>query len=386
MHIGIVGPCSSGPLADHLPGYGGVDLGWGGYPIVELVRALIGRGHYVSVVTLSPDLSTPRILKGPSLTYYVYPTRLKRKMRDLFKAEREYLREGILLAKPDILHAHWTYEFALACLETRLPMVVTTHDNAFQQLRFSKDLYRLGRLYIQMEVIRRAKFLTAVAPYLADSLHWLAKTEIEVIPNAINFIQSNGIEHAAESRTLKIATVLNGWGNRKNPKAAIKAFNLVQRELPDAKMLMFGDGYEEGGAADQWSRSKDLSQNIHFRGALPNQQLLTELRQVSILLHPAVEEACPMAVLEGMALGLPVVAGRASGGVPWLLDNGSAGFLTDVTNPKAIAQTLFMCIRQREDRDRKRKNAYRRLEQVFSPAAVAQQYERVYERALTASV
>ena len=100
MHIGIVAPCSSGGLADLLPSGGGADLGWGGYLIATLVRALIERGHRVSVITLSPELTERRILHGPELTYYVYPMRTKKRMRDLFKVERQGLKEGICLAKP----------------------------------------------------------------------------------------------------------------------------------------------------------------------------------------------------------------------------------------------------------------------------------------------
>ena len=69
MHIGIVTACSSGLLSDLLPDSGGVDLGCGGYFIATLVRALVGRGHHVSVVTLSPEIKEPRILEGPNLTY-----------------------------------------------------------------------------------------------------------------------------------------------------------------------------------------------------------------------------------------------------------------------------------------------------------------------------
>src|SRR5688500_12562778 len=121
MHIGIVSPCSSGPLADILPDSNGVDIGCGVHFMATLVRALISRGHRVSVVTLSPELAQPKLWKGPDLTYYVHPMRTNRKMRDFYKSEREGLKEGIRLAKPDVLHAHWTYEFALACLETGLP-------------------------------------------------------------------------------------------------------------------------------------------------------------------------------------------------------------------------------------------------------------------------
>src|SRR5215471_6071874 len=104
MHIGIVSPCSSGPLADLLPESGGIDLGCGVHFMTTLVRALIERGHRISIVTLSAELARPRILRGPKLTYYVYPMRTQRRMRDLFKLERQGLREGILLSKPDILH------------------------------------------------------------------------------------------------------------------------------------------------------------------------------------------------------------------------------------------------------------------------------------------
>src|SRR6266481_2374999 len=190
MHIGIVSPCSSGPLADLLPGSAALDLGCGVHFMTTLVRALIERGHRISVVTLSAELAHPKILTGPNLTYYVYPMRTQRRMRDLYKMEREGLRTGIRSASPDVLHAHWTYEFAMACLETGLPTLVTSHDNAFQQLRFSRDLFRAGQLYIQIRVIRKSRSLTAVSPYLADSLRWLTKEDIQVIPNPVQLPRS----------------------------------------------------------------------------------------------------------------------------------------------------------------------------------------------------
>jgi glycosyltransferase involved in cell wall biosynthesis len=381
MHIGIVGPCSSGPLAEFLPEFGGKDIGWGGYLVVNVVRALIARGHRVSVVTLSPEITHRQILRGPRLTYYAYPTRTKKRMRDLFELERAGLREGILLAKPDVLHAHWTYEFAMACLETGLPTVITSHDNAFQQVRFSKDLYRLGRLLMQIMVIRKSQVLTAESPYLAHSLQWLAKTEITVIPNAVEVPIKNPCNKGAGG--IKIATILNGWGDRKNPKAAIKAFNLLQQALPEAEMFMFGHDFEERGIAAQWTESKASIRNIHFCGPFPFRDLQRRLQEMSILLHPAREESFGMAVAEAMALGLPVVAGNDSGAVPWLLDEGRAGFITDVRKPEKIAEALLRCVRETQDRKRKQENAYQRVMTLFSPNFVAGQYERTYEKALS---
>jgi L-malate glycosyltransferase len=383
MHIGIISPCSSGPLADLLPESGGVDLGCGVHFMATLVRALIERGHRLSVVTLSEEISEKRIFEGPKLAFYVYPMRSRRRMRDLFKLEREGLREGILRAKPEILHAHWTYEFAMASLDSDLPTLVTSHDNAFQQLRFSKDLYRLGRLYMQIKVVRRAQHLSVVSPYLARTLSWLAIKPVEVIPNPI-FIPRQPVEVRWQSTEMvKIATVLNGWGNRKNPKKAIEAFSRLRRKLPAAQLFMYGQDFEVGGPAAMWASNAGLSENIRFRGFLTPRDLQNELRQMSVLLHPALEEACPLVLLEAMALGIPIVAGRNAGGVPWVLDDGRAGFLTDVSDPDSIFQALIDCIEREDIREEKQKAARERVEKVFSPSSIAGQYEQIYERILS---
>ena len=383
MHVGIVAPCSSGVLADLLPSAGGADLGWGGYLVATLVRALIGRGHRVSVITLSPELTEQRILQGPQLTYYVYPMRAQRRMRDLFKVERQGLKEGILLANPDILHAHWTYEFALACLEMHIPTIITSHDNAFQILRFSRDMYRLGRLYLQIRVMRQARFLTAVSPYLANSLRWLAQTEIKVVPNPVEVPQKAEYYDDQAPGSVRIATVLNGWGKRKNPQAAIQAFYLLRHEIPHAEMFMYGEDFEANGPASQWAASRGLSRNIRFCGFQPHCDLLKKLRGMSILLHPALEESCGMVLLEAMAVGLPVVGGIGSGAVPWVLDEGRAGFLTNVRHPEQIAATLLTCLGQVDERKRKQSNAYERVLSLFSPSAVAEKYEKLYTNALS---
>jgi glycosyltransferase involved in cell wall biosynthesis len=384
MHIGIVAPCQSGPLADLLD-CGGADVGCGGYLVPTLVRALVERRHRVSVITLSSELKERRIFTGPRLTYYAYPMRARRGMRDLYRVERQGLTEGIGLAEPDLLHAHWTYEFALACFDANLPTLVSSHDNAFQGLRFKKDLHRLGRLYIQLRVIRNAHFLTAVSPYLAASLRWLTSTKIAMIPNAIKVTSEAKALVQRAPEPVRIATILNLWLNLKNPTAAIKAFSLLRYKIPEAEMFMYGNDFEEGGIAAQWATSQGLQQNIHFRGFVRNAEMLQEISSMSMLLHPSLEESCPMALIEAMSLGIPVVGGKRAGGVPWVLDEGRAGFLTDVRNPQRIAETMLTCIEQTEEREQRRRNAYDRVLRVFAPHIVAEQYEIMYDKVLASS-
>src|SRR5207247_89428 len=142
----------------------------------------------------------------------------------------------------------------------------------------------------------------------------------------------------------RIATVLNGWGRLKNPKTAINAFSIIRREMPYAELFMYGKDFEEGGSASQWAHARNFHHHIHFRGYVRPPDLHNQLKAMTMLLHPSLEEACPMTLLEAMALGVPVVAGNDAGGVPWVLEEGKAGFLTNVRDPHEIARAILACI------------------------------------------
>jgi glycosyltransferase involved in cell wall biosynthesis len=80
---------------------------------------------------------------------------------------------------------------------------------------------------------------------------------------------------------------------------------------------------------------------------------LTALAEgVDVLVHPSREESQCMVVIEAMAMGLPVIAGKCSGAIPWVLAGGKAGMLVDVTSAKAIARAMQAMIEDTVLRDR----------------------------------
>ena len=112
MRIAIAGQISLRQLADLLDEPAEVPAGLGGTPPLPEVRALIARGHDVSLVTLDPDLTREAVLWGDRLTIHVGPFRLRRAARDGFRIERQFMAGTLLRCRPDV-HAHWTYEYAL---------------------------------------------------------------------------------------------------------------------------------------------------------------------------------------------------------------------------------------------------------------------------------
>lgn len=347
MEIGICGPIEIEPLRGWLDAQTAPPpSGLGGTPVADLARAALGAGWRVQVFTLDPTVPQTATLHGPQLTIHIGHFRPRHRARDLFSPERAYLAQAIQRAKPQIVHAHWTYEFALGALESGVPTVVTAHDAPLRILRLNPTPYRLLRTLMAWQTARRVKHLTAVSTYVADHFrrHFCYSPPIAVIPNGI---LDEWFDAARPSQAgTSFASVLNGWGNLKNGKTLLKAFHLVRQVLPDSQLLLFGPGHGVAEPAETWAIRHGLARGVTFRGVVARQPLREELKQrAQILVHPSLEESFGMTLAEAMALGIPVIAGKDSGAVPGTLDYGKSGVLTDVRSPQLMAAEMIRLAR-----------------------------------------
>ncbi|MEZ0608468.1 glycosyltransferase family 4 protein [Fibrella sp. WM1] len=383
-HIGIVGPVATSQLAPllNLP-MGNVPEGMGGVPVNNQVIELHRRGYRVSVFSNSYDVPAGQTIKlsGPNLDVYFchYRRRARHRVLDLFKAERKGVTEAIQQAKPDMLHAHWQYEWGWAALDSGIPTLVTCHDSPIDVLVSMRDLYRTIRLGMAAYVLRRAKHLTAVSTYTANGVSRFTKRPVRVIPN----FEPNSVFDLYRERQLpnvpSLVMVNNNFDKRKNVGVAMQAFKLFRQKFPVATLNLYGFGFGEGEAAHQWAQAHDCEENVRFHGPTNFNELMQAVSKHDLFLHTALEESCPMVLIEASAMGLPIVAGDKSGGVPWLLSNES-GVLTDITSPQAVCEALEQLASDatyyRAMSQRARQNALDR----FSPGTVVDQYLNAYEQ------
>jgi glycosyltransferase involved in cell wall biosynthesis len=138
--------------------------------------------------------------------------------------------------------------------------------------------------------------------------------------------------------------------------------------------------------AEIWARTKQLSDGVVFRGSLSYGMMLKVLEnEADIFVHTTKEESFSMTTLEAMAKGVPVIGGRDSGGVPWLLDNGTAGALVDINSPEAVAAGMTQLVESPQMYQEFAQRAYQRAVDHFTLDAVAQQYLYAYEGVLQAA-
>ena len=387
--IGMIGPATPVEWTDYRDS--GVDKaamppGIGGTPVNLLTRELLRRGRRVVLFTLDRKITEDIVLRGPKLTVHICPWRNDHPARDLFAAERRSLAAAVRKENVALLHAQWTYEYALAAQSTGLPTVITAHDAPWNVLRHNPIPYRMVRTVMAYQVLSRARRVVGVAPYVADHLrrYMLYRGPRLVIPNGM---PESLFEHPAKERSDTRGTVfaasLVGWSGRKNSEALIEAFARVRATDPDSRLILFGSGHGAGEPAEAWSRERGMASGIEFVGQVSHAELLRRLAaEVHILVHPALEEAQPMALIEAMAMGIPVIAGKRSGGVPWTLDDGRAGVLVDVTHPEEIADQMLRLAADEGERRRWGEAGRRLAVERFHIRSVADAWEAQYEELL----
>ena len=360
--------------------------GFRGIPVSDLARGLILSGHEVAIVTSAVDLQRSVEFDGPSLHLVVVPSRSRARERalDLYAAERRAIGSAARAIEADVIHAHWTYEFAWAALDDGRPTIVTAHDAPLTILRHYRNRYRAVRAVMAGIVRAKVRHLTAVSPYLAE--RWrrqmLYRRPIAVIPNAL----PAGVASIPDEQTSRPLVVLDiaDSSRHKNSVGLLRAFAIARRTVPQAQLRLVGPGLGSDDAIAESARARGLDVGVTFVGPVDRTGVRDELNRASLLAHSSLEESFGLVLIEAMAAGVPVLAGHRSGGVPWVLDEGRAGVLVDVRDPDrfgaAIADMLVNPDRPRHLRE----VALRRVEEEFGLAHVTSLYQHVYERVIDA--
>lgn len=386
MHIGIAGPIILNRFIEYLHlTKDTLTLGMGGTAINLLIKGLLERGHRVSVFTLDRNITEKLRIDGPRLTVYVAPFRKKAAIRMLDLMYREWYTLSKLMkeAAPDIVHAHWSYEYAVAAIISGLPHLITLRDHVITIVRLTRSSYRLMRLLMDSWVRRNGQNFTVNSPYLAGKIKNIKNPPV-IIPNPVERSQLAHNEREKPKHTLKVFSALTGWSAIKNPENGIKGFQMARKKiLKSFEYHLFGPGYEEKGAGWQWARNNNLLDNTFWHGPIDHLRLLKDMDQFDILLHPSREESFGNSVLEAMAKGIPVIGGEKSGAVPWVMGNGSCGPLVDIESPVAISDALVQLFQDDDRYTEYSHNGLKRVAETFLNELVTADYLNTYRKILT---
>ena len=152
----------------------------------------------------------------------------------------------------------------------------------------------------------------------------------------------------------------------------------VFAHCPDTKFVVAGDGPDRA-ALDTLIDKLGIRDHVRMLGRCDHMPEL--YASLDIMVSASRQEGLPIAVLEGMASRLPLVA-TAVGEVPTVIQNGRTGVLVPAEDPELLAAAIIELLRNPAKREQLGSAARQLVEDEFSAERMTADYLRVYEDAI----
>jgi glycosyltransferase involved in cell wall biosynthesis len=160
-----------------------------------------------------------------------------------------------------------------------------------------------------------------------------------------------------------------------NVPCVLRAFAVIQRRLPGARLIVIGDGPERAHVHEV-SRELGLA-NVEFLGAVPPTEMGRWYDEADVYLNASDIDNMPNSIIEAFACGLPVVTTRA-GGIPYVVEHDRNGLLVDLGDHEALAAAALRLIDEPAVAQRLIAAALGDVERHYTWDAVGERWAELY--------
>lgn len=167
----------------------------------------------------------------------------------------------------------------------------------------------------------------------------------------------------------------------KGHRYMISAFSRITTKFPDVHLAIAGRGALEKELKAMVTRL-GLLERVHFLGF--RQDVPQLLKAASLFVNPSVHEGLPFAVMEAMAMQVPIVATRV-GGHPELLTPWAEAQLVRAKDPGALAKSMAHVLNHQDDYFRRATEGRSWVEQHFQWSQIIPRLENEIEQIIQAS-
>jgi glycosyltransferase involved in cell wall biosynthesis len=289
------------------------------------------------------------------------------------------IRNVVRQFRPHFVHSHlclhYVFPALLGCLSSR--HVTTVHLPG--DTKYARIMLPLTRL-----AFRRGVIPIAVSGEVAE---WVKRVcgvqDCQVIPNGIPVDDYQRLsasrmawrrEHGLRDEDVAFVCVAR-LEKQKNHTMLLEAFARVFSAEPRAHLFLVGDGGCRS-ALELRARERGLEGTVGFLGQRADVPQILGAADVFVLASQ--NEGNPLALMEAMAAGLPVVA-TAVGGVPELIADQKSGSLVMPGDCDGLALAMLRLFRNAEMRRMMGACAARQALHTFSASRMARLYTELFE-------
>ena len=238
--------------------------------------------------------------------------------------------------RPDLVHTHLVHGDvygALAARITRTPYVSTRHND---------DRYLLGPFrHVDRAFARGASRLIAISDAVSDFLIAAGhdRRKLVTIRYGLDELPATGSSPTPEKAGIPpaapLALAVGRLIEQKDHATLLRAFAIVRREHPEARLAILGSGPLEGV-----TRALVAELGLDEAVTLPGRTEIRDwLTRADVFVHTSRWEGFGIVLLEAMLASLPVVATRVSA-IPEIVVDGVTGALVEAGDVEGVAREL----------------------------------------------
>jgi L-malate glycosyltransferase len=285
------------------------------------------------------------------------------------------LRRVLPSLRPQLLHTHRYKENFFSYLVAPglgIRPVVTLHGYAGGSFT-PEGIKTFVRNSISFRLARRARAQFVAVSRDLQRLYLPKDDECITIPNGVAAPAISPAQRENRDRQPVI-----GWVGRLVPVKSVgtllEALSRISADHAQPTLLLVGDGPDRA-ALDEHAKRLTIQNRVEFAGYVEDPAPF--LSRMDVFALPSLHEGAPIALLEAMAAGVPVVAARV-GGIPEMIGDSGAACLVDGHDPVVWAHAIERILTDRAATDEMIKRAHRLVSERFSIDAMHAQYCELY--------
>lgn len=270
----------------------------------------------------------------------------------------------------------------------RAPILLHMHGTEWEAFYPEAPLFR--KLYTRLGLLLPHRIIVLYALWQKELERLRVPAAVEVLPNFIHRSEPPTLDRQEDARrwleleensfvVVTVGTV--GW--RKGSFDILKAIPQVVEQDTSVRFVLAG-GEEKPGEWDQLMeivKSRRLDSWVRFTGEVPRERIQGILAVGHVFLLPSYIEGMPIAIIEAMRGGLPVISTRVNA-IPEVIENGVSGILIDPGDPRAIAEAVLTLRGNPSLRERLSRGATQAFEERFELTRAMDRLRAVYEQVL----
>jgi glycosyltransferase involved in cell wall biosynthesis len=281
-------------------------------------------------------------------------SKLKRVRTKLFGPTSDNLKR-LRQLNPVLVHAHFGLDGTNAMRFSHalgIPLIVTFHG---YDVTVREDLFRkqslAKRLYLSRfpELAKRAACAICVSGFIQRAV---VARHFPIEKTVVHYTGVNLEQFNPDPTVVRGPCVLfvGRLVHKKGCEYLINAMKTVQSRLPEAELVVIGDGPLR---AELEKKASSMLTRVQFLGWQTPSEIRSWMNRSSVFGAPSVvaesgdAEGLPTVLLEAQSMGLPV-AGFATGGIDEAVDHGSTGLLGRSHDCETLARNILQILTDRE--------------------------------------